>query len=563
MSQKGKNQQVLKTQSIDTDLYDSTGENPLEKEDTEKTRSIAKKHSKKKKRARVELSDKKDEIERKLEALIENVSSNFGDASESITKPIFVIDTSASMPTASISEPETKDEAEDPTESAHPSEGNSGLFGPVSAWHDSDDEKVYVSLKSKNMLKKLRKTEEENVIPGDQYEMRLRHQFEKIYPVPKWATKSQKRKRKQESDSDDSTGEESSGEEASGGKHDGGGQDSMQIIEIPKVARSKLLPVDKLEISKVKDANLQAYSQCVVQVATFHPNARVIMTAGLDKTIRLFQVDGKINPKIQSVVLKDLPIYRASFNSSGTEIIATGRKKHFYIFDIEAGSIDRSSGITGFDYKSLENFSISPCGKYICFLGSNGNMILVSYHTKQFVASMKMNGTVNSAHWSSDGKYLFSIGKDAEVYQWDVGARRCVHKFQDHGGFRPSIISVAKDNRYFAIGSNSGIVNVYDDTCLNMVDPKPLKSIMNLTTNIHDMKFNHDTQLLGISSHSKKGQLRMIHLPSLTTFQNWPNVSTPLRYVQCFDFSPSSGYLAIGNDKGKVLLYRLGHYGVA
>jgi U3 small nucleolar RNA-associated protein 18 len=26
------------------------------------------------------------------------------------------------------------------------------------------------------------------------------------------------------------------------------------------------------------------------------------------------------------------------------------------------------------------------------------------------------------------------------------------------------------------------------------------------------------------------------------------------------DFSPKSGYLAMGNDKGRVLLYRLNHY---
>jgi hypothetical protein len=38
-----------------------------------------------------------------------------------------------------------------------------------------------------------------------------------------------------------------------------------------------------------------------------------------------------------------------------------------------------------------------------------------------------------------------------------------------------------------------------------------MKSIMNLTTSIHDMKFNHDTQILGISSHSKRDQLKMVN----------------------------------------------------
>ena len=47
-----------------------------------------------------------------------------------------------------------------------------------------------------------------------------------------------------------------------------------------------------------------------------------------------------------------------------------------------------------------------------------------------------------------------------------------------------------------------------------------------------------------------------LHLPSLTVFSNWPTSRTPLRYVNTFDFSPNSGYLSIGNDKGKALLYR-------
>ena len=49
-------------------------------------------------------------------------------------------------------------------------------------------------------------------------------------------------------------------------------------------------------------------------------------------------------------------------------------------------------------------------------------------------------------------------------------------------------------------------------------------------------------------------------MPSCTVFSNWPTSKTPLSYVFSLDFSPSGGYLAVGNDKGKVLLYRLKHY---
>ena len=42
----------------------------------------------------------------------------------------------------------------------------------------------------------------------------------------------------------------------------------------------------------------------------------------------------------------------------------------------------------------------------------------------------------------------------------------------------------------------------------------------------------------------------------MTVFSNWPTHSTPLSYVTALNISPQSHYIAIGNDKGKVLLYR-------
>ena len=51
-----------------------------------------------------------------------------------------------------------------------------------------------------------------------------------------------------------------------------------------------------------------------------------------------------------------------------------------------------------------------------------------------------------------------------------------------------------------------------------------------------------------------------INLYSKTVYSNWPTAQTPLHYVTSVDFSANSGMLAVGNDRGKVLLYRLKHY---
>ncbi len=67
-------------------------------------------------------------------------------------------------------------------------------------------------------------------------------------------------------------------------------------------------------------------------------------------------------------------------------------------------------------------------------------------------------------------------------------------------------------------------------------------------------------QILAIGSRLKRDNLRLVHVPSFTTFSNWPTAKTPLQYVHCCAFSPHGGFLSIGNAKGHALLYRLHHY---
>jgi len=91
--------------------------------------------------------------------------------------------------------------------------------------------------------------------------------------------------------------------------------------------------------------------------------------------------------------------------------------------------------------------------------------------------------------------------------------------------------------------------------------PTPVKALSHSTTPISTLRFNHDGQILAMASKDKKDAMRLIHLPSLTSFANWPTSSTPLGHVTAVDFSARSEYVAIGNTRGRVLLYHLKEYG--
>ncbi|KAF9327025.1 U3 snoRNP protein [Podila minutissima] len=437
------------------------------------------------------------------------------------------------------------------------------IYGGRPAWVDEDDKTLVVSLKSANRLKKLRKAEEEDTVTGVDYEQRLRRQFEKVYPVPNWAQPEGSRKRRRGGAFGNDSDSEYSDEEE---QQDDNSTLSLLMSSkgfLEKSSKLRILSSESISVTRVKNANQMAYSKAVVQSVEFHPNSQMLLTAGFDRTLRLFQVDGKMNQLMQSVFYKDMPIYKAAFSTTGNSVIASGRRKYFYVYDIEGGKVDKSQGVYGRQEKSLEKFSLSPCGRWIAFLGRDGYIILVSSSTRQWVKNMKMNGNVRAVAWSSDSTYLYSVGGDAEIYQWEISSGKCLHRFMDDGGFKPTCIAVSPNDQFFAVGSRSGIVNIYDRTCLKTRAPKALRAIGNLTTAIHTMRFNHDSQILAIASKARKDQLRLVHLPSLKVFPNWPTKGTPLSYVTCLTFSPRSGYLAIGNDKGKVLLYRLNHYSSA
>ncbi|KAJ3157588.1 U3 snoRNP protein [Geranomyces michiganensis] len=409
------------------------------------------------------------------------------------------------------------------------------------AWHDDDE--VPVDIVSQKRLRKLRSDYSETTLSSAEYEARLRRQFERIHPTPLWAELAGKR-RKGESSSDD----------------------LLRVLRtatgiVDRKAASRILNPDSLEVVRLKDANQMAYSQAVVQCVQFHPKAPVLLTGGFDKTLRLFQVDGKVNPKLQSVYIKDLPIVKASFTPDGNEIVISGRRNFFYTYDVEKGVVNRISRIRGHDEENLSQSFVSPDNKYLVFAGRDGRIMVLSNATKQWIGDLKMNGTVKTVDFSADGRSLYSFGGDGEVYNWDLGSRRCVHRFFDEGCVNATALAISGGSGYIATGSESGVVNLYKQaTALASSNPAPEKAIYNLTTSISRLRFNHDAQILAMASRDKKDSLRLLHVPTRRVFKNWPTAQTPLGYVNSLDFSPGGGFLAAGNDKGKVLLYRLNAY---
>ncbi|PBK89274.1 WD40 repeat-like protein [Armillaria gallica] len=420
------------------------------------------------------------------------------------------------------------------------------------------DPNPYSPLRSR----KLRDAPSETTLSGREYESRLRRQFERIHPAPAWA-KKRRREGEDEDDNDDSLFTSTAG-------------------ILSRQSRRTLSP-GILAIERLRDAN-QSSQKADVKSLAFHPSERVpVLAVGTsDRRVRLYNVDGHTSPLLQTLHIPTIPFTSqssVSFHPSGTHLLLTGNRPYYAVYDLQSGALKTHNGLWGTRFSTpgiakaecMEITAFSPTGEMLAVAGRGGNVHLVDWRSGggQVVGTLKCaaGGGIRELWWTKDGEEegLAVLSGDAEVCLWDVGQRRCLRRWRDEGGFRGAGRAMAGTSGWMAIGSNSGLVNMYsaDAFAGTTAQPKPTKTIGNLTTAISTLRFNHDAQLMAIASREKKDAMKLIHLPSLTAFSNWPTSSSPIGHVTAVDFSPRSDYLAIGNTKGRVLLYHLKDYGKA
>ncbi|XP_028840969.1 U3 small nucleolar RNA-associated protein 18 homolog [Denticeps clupeoides] len=446
---------------------------------------------------------------------------------------------------------------EDDESSASEEENEARLQLPESrkaAWEDDDDGADEEVDMTHRFRRDFTKSDAEAKMPKQKLQQRLKEQFQKAMGgTPSWAeTKVKKNKKRggHEYEDDDDDDEEE--------------EDSLLQKTGNFVGTSESLPKGIIRMKKCLNANNDRPAEDRLSTVQFHPSAQVVMTAGLDHSISLFQVDGKTNPKIQSIHLEKFPVNKACFSTNGEQVVATGLKnKLFYIYDMMEGKIIPVPTVRGLNEKRVKEFEVSPEGESLLFTGSAGYLHLMTMKTREVVRTMKVNGSVCGTAFSADGSKIFSSTEEGEVFIWDVRSSRCLNRFVDDGCIKGTSIAVSRDGQYLACGSQSGVVNVYSQaSCLTSSQPKPLKAIMNLLTPATSLRFNPTSEILAIASRSDDEANRLVHLPSLTVFSNFPMFRRKTIYrTFSLDFSPNSGFYSVANNKGDALLFRLLHYG--
>ncbi|KAL4885355.1 WD40-repeat-containing domain protein [Aspergillus karnatakaensis] len=465
-------------------------------------------------------------------------------------------------------------------------------------WHDSDDERITISLASDKKLRKLRIAESEDVISGKEYIRRLRRQYLQLHPTPDWANPmANKQTNDYDDDSDRLEEMDTDGEEGMSAQPLAKLLQNVDFTKIqttgPTGGRPKLRK-EVIGIQRLKDIGKDQPS--AVTSLSFHPHYPLILSSGPASTLFIHHVAPDApspNPLLTSLHIRQTPITTSAFSShSGNQIYASGRRRFFHIWNLNSGKVDKINGSADRreEQKSMEHFKLSPCGRYIGIIGSSrkgGGVINIhNAATSQWIAQVRIDGRGGVADfaWWRNGEGITAANLNGEVSEWDGQLNRIVARWKDAGGVGTTVLRLGGEisqsslggDRYVAIGSKSGIVNIYDrsawatayaslvhskkETDISTAiskNPEPLRALDQLVTTITQIEFAPDGQFMAMASETKKDAFRLVHLPSCTVYRNWPTQSTPLGRVCSVAISPNSEYLAVGNDRGRIRLWQI------
>ncbi|KAF1848614.1 WD40 repeat-like protein [Cucurbitaria berberidis CBS 394.84] len=479
------------------------------------------------------------------------------------------------------------------------------------AWEDSDDERLVVSLASVPQLRKLRETAEDDMVNGNEYARRLRKQYERLYPPPEWAVHATGRmhKKRRRTMNDDESGDESASD-MDLDEEDLSTQPLAKLLMdadiLSRTTRSSVkrrkLQAGTVDIQRLKDVSKAGPS--AITSLSFHPTYPLLLSSGPSSTLYLHHVNPNPpnpNPLLTSLHIKRTPLTTTAFHPSASDarIFLSARRRYFHVWNIATGKVEKVSRIYGHQHeqRTMEFFSLSPDGKYMALRGSSrkggGVINILDARTLQWATQVRVEsrGGVADFAWWGDGSGLSIAGKNGEVTEWSF-EDGVVGRWTDEGAVGTTVIALGGSSgrdgwlggdRWIAIGSSSGVVNIYDRRAWSQNNasvagaqtnpdngipkaPKPVRALQNLTTPISHLHFSTDGQILAMASRWKNNAMRLVHLPSATVFKNWPTEKTPLGRITAVAWGRPSeeeeregslAQLAVANEAGHVRMWEV------
>ena len=328
--------------------------------------------------------------------------------------------------------------------------------------------------------------------------------------------------------------------------------DASDIFE----ANKSRIPADNLVICRVADLFRPEKGKCGVFEIQFSPVTNEASVLDERQGVHVISVNGKKNHALPVIPFEERKRgYCMCYTADGENIFVAGQ-------DGTYEAIDCRTKTTYFNHilgegARIVDIKCSSTNKVLAMIAVN-KIHFINAFNRQLMKSVSTSLDLNCGAFTDDGVFYVAAGKEGKGIVIECDGFRATNMFQEPE--MQHIHSIAICNGKVAIGTEAGVLHVFDFVSLKETHPKPLFSKMNLTTKIDTVCFNPTGELLAFGSSGKKDALRILHIGAQRVFSSWPTQNTPISYLRSAAFDRTSQYLAIGNDKGITTLWELGFY---
>ncbi|MFF9363049.1 nSTAND1 domain-containing NTPase [Streptomyces griseoluteus] len=300
-----------------------------------------------------------------------------------------------------------------------------------------------------------------------------------------------------------------------------------------------------------------------VYLTSFSPDGKVLATASYDRTVRLWNVADRGNPKPLGAPLQGHRSWVSSavFSPDGHTLASAGDDGTIHLWDVTDPAHPKSLGepLTGHD-GTIYLVAFSPDGRTLASAGEDRTVRLWNvadpHRAKPLGALRGHSAPVRSVAFSPDGRTLASGGDDDTVRLWDVAdPRRAKPRRGVLRGHTDLVHSVAfsPDGKVLASGSADDTIRLW-----NVADPaRPALLGAPLTGHtgpVWSVAFSPDGGRLAAASADSTASLWNVTDPASPSQVGEPLAGSSGE-MYALGFSPDGRTLATGSGDGRARLW--------
>jgi WD40 repeat protein len=197
-----------------------------------------------------------------------------------------------------------------------------------------------------------------------------------------------------------------------------------------------------------------------LQAAAFSADAKLLATAGLDQSVRIWRLDG--GKELARFTVRGVESSFLGFSPDGKRVVWTagGRVSVFEVPEGKAeGKQERQFSVSR--VLPWDAAALSPDGKRLLLPSWRGALAEWDLATGKQSSAPPLGSTIKGVLAGPDSRTLYSAGVDTTVRVWDLATGKERRRLGGHGGVTFGAVCT-RDGKHVATGSTDGVVRLWE-----------------------------------------------------------------------------------------------------